>query len=240
MPGPRSVPPSRFITTTTCYPDNPPPPSLPILLQTRPGCPARHLFCRQFKALGVVAPNPLPRGNWLGHHSGSHSTHWLLKWELSPLYEYGKQYKHEYKYQASWPGFYLDTWSFCKWQQGWKERGKRTKRKFSLIFELFPWWHEDAFKINLERTFLHWMLPFCFPCLVLKPTFYHCIASPHVYGSLWSMLQSMISIFQQRPFQIYMISDLGVAPITMYKFRCVCSVFIYLFWQSWWWFEQKW
>ena len=69
MPGPRSVPPSRFITTTTCYPDNPPPPSLPILLQTRPGCPARHLFCRQFKALGVVAP-PLEEIGWattLGH-----------------------------------------------------------------------------------------------------------------------------------------------------------------------------
>ena len=60
MPGPRSVPPSRFITTTTCYPDNPPPPSLPILLQTRPGCPARHLFCRQFKALGVVTPPYTP------------------------------------------------------------------------------------------------------------------------------------------------------------------------------------
>ena len=66
MPGPRSVPPSRFITTTTCYPDKPPPPSLPILLQTRPGCPARHLFCRQFKALGVVAPNPLPRRKLAG------------------------------------------------------------------------------------------------------------------------------------------------------------------------------
>ena len=79
---------------------------------------------------------------------------------------------------------------------------KLTKRKFSLIFELFPWWHEDAFKINLERSFLHWMLPFCCPCLVLRPKFYHSqhrIASLDVYGSLWSMLQSIISIFHPAP-----------------------------------------
>ena len=71
MPGPRSVPPSRFITTTTCYPDNPPPPSLPILLQTRPGCPAVTSFADNLKPWESSLPTPSPEEiGWattLGH-----------------------------------------------------------------------------------------------------------------------------------------------------------------------------